>query len=261
MLCVIEKCAWVLGNLEDLEFFKLPRLCRGFNLIMLVERGTCKVTLGNQKKPFELHAGEIALLPANTEIYREVITTLTFYQFAFYTNSEHPIYRAALSGKLVLTKEQSEAVFQSIRGAYPLTNNNELIEQIIGYIFTQNYLFGKSKKDNPKDLSQAVIDTIQYMNQHLGEHIDMKFLSDRVYLSHSTLICKFKNELGTTPSQYLIHLRLRYAKHLLMTTNYSITQISEMCGYSNPFYFTNAFHKYARKNPTDFRAYHLKDKK
>jgi AraC-like DNA-binding protein len=228
---------------------------------MLVESGTCKVTFGDVKKSFELHTGEIALLPANIEIYREAITPLTFYQFAFYSNSEHPNYRAAISGKLVLTKEQSDAIFQSIRRAYTLTNNNELIEQIIGYIFTENYLFGKSKKDDPKVLSQAVTDTIQYMNQHLGERIDIESIAERVYLSHSALISKFKNELGTTPSKYLIHLRLRYAKHLLMTTNYSITQISEMCGYSNPFYFTNAFHKYAKKNPTDFRAYHLKDKK
>ncbi|MBE6549396.1 MAG: helix-turn-helix transcriptional regulator [Ruminococcaceae bacterium] len=246
---------------EDLKVFKYPIIYRGFNLIMLVESGTCKVTLGDKKKSFELHAGEIALMPANTEIHREVIDALTFYQIAFYTNLENPIYRVALSGKLVLTKEQSDVIFQSIRRAYPLTNNNELIEQIIGYIFTENYLFGKSKKDSPKVLSEAVTDTIQYMNQHLSERIEMEYLAERVYLSHCTLIYKFKNELGTTPAKYLIHLRLRYAKHLLMTTNYSITQISEMCGYSNPFYFTNAFHKYAKKNPTDFRAYHLKDKK
>lgn len=248
---------------ENRNEFKHPKICRGWDIMMLVESGSCKVEIGDgdEKTAFELNAGEIALLPANTEIYREVITTSSFYQISFYTNQKNYIYNAALLGKFTLTKEQSETVFQGIRRAYLLTNNNELVEQIIGFLFTENYLFGKSKNDSPRVLSEAVKDTIQYMNQHLSEKIDMDILSARVYLSHSTLIWKFKNELGTTPSQYLIHLRLRYAKHLLLTTNYSITQISEMCGYSNPFYFTNAFRNYARKNPTDFRAYHLKDKK
>ena len=93
----------------------------------------------------------------------------------------------------------------------------------------------------------------------LDEKIDIDIHAANVYLSHSALIWKFRQELNTTPSQYLIHIRLRYAKHLLINTNYSITQISELCGYTNPFYFTNAFRKYTGKNPTSFREHHLNE--
>lgn len=246
---------------EGLEAFKLPRLHLHWDMMILVEKGTCKIICGKDGEPIELNGGEITILPADNEIYREAITPLTFYQFTFSTNKDHAFYRAALSKKITLPKEQMTAIFQGLRRAYPIISNSELIEHYIGYVFAQNYLFGNLSKKNGKILSKEVTDTIRYLNLHIGDKIDMDFLAARVYLSHSALIWKFKQELNTTPSQYFIHLRLRYAKHLLINTNHSITQISELCGYSNPFYFTNAFRKYAGKNPTSFREYHLNDRK
>ena len=246
---------------ENLDAFRRPNLQLGFDLLMLVEDGSCTVFCGGRKKPFTLVRGDVALLPANFEIHREVLSTLTFYQFAFYGEPDHPFYRAAGSGKLALTREQREAIFQSVRRAYLRTGSRELMAQIIGYIFAENCLFGKSSQESVEPLSEEVSNTVQYLNRHLGERIDMNSLAARVYLSHSALIWKFKHELGTTPSQYLIHLRLRNARHLLLTTNSSIAEIAEICGYANPYYFTNAFHRYAGRSPTDFRAYHLKNKK
>ena len=140
-----------------------------------------------------------------------------------------------------------------------LPNNQELITHIIEHIFAEYYLFGKSKKTSLKPLSNEVTGTINYMNRNLDKKIDMDQLASRVFLSHSGLIWKFKKELNTTPLHYLNLLRLRYAKQLLLTHPYNITQISELCGYSNPFYFTNLFHKHTGMSPTEFRKFHTKD--
>ena len=86
----------------------------------------------------------------------------------------------------------------------------------------------------------------------------MDELAAHVFLSHSGLIWKFKNELNTTPSNYLIILRLQHAKQLLLNYSYNITEISEMCGYQSPYYFTKAFHRHVGMSPTQFRKYHLK---
>ena len=86
---------------EDLQKFILPRLHLRWDMIMIVEKGACKIICGKDGKPFELREGEIALLPANNDIYREAITPLTFYQFSFNTTQDHPFYKAALSKKIV----------------------------------------------------------------------------------------------------------------------------------------------------------------
>ncbi len=59
---------------EGLEVFKFPNIKATWDVMMFLESGSCKVSCGNNVKPFELHAGEIALLPTNTEIHREALS-------------------------------------------------------------------------------------------------------------------------------------------------------------------------------------------
>ena len=245
---------------EKTDAFKFPVLKLRYDMIMMVEEGSCSVLLEGRKKPYTLSKNEIAYIPANTEMRRSITTPLTYYYLSFYSQADHPFCRSILPGKLTLPSDVTASIFRSIRRAYPLVNNREPISHVIEHIFAENYLFGKTKKVNFKPLSEEVKKAIRYMTLNISDSIDMHELAAQVYLSHSGLIWKFRQELGTTPSQYLIQLRLQYAKQLLLNQNYSIVQISEKCGYSSPYYFTNAFHKYAGMSPTEFRARHLRGK-
>ena len=118
---------------------------------------------------------------------------------------------------------------------------------------------GRSKKTKLVPFSEEITSTVNYINRNLDKPLDVDDLAARVYLSHSGLIWKFKKELGTTPSHYISLQRLRHAKQLLLNyPNYTVTQVAELCGYSNPFYFTNQFREYSGKSPTEFRRFHLK---
>ena len=129
------------------------------------------------------------------------------------------------------------------------------------FLFLLFYLFVKTKKTSFRNFSEEITSTVNYMNRNLDKKLDMDELAARVYLSHSGLIWKFRKELDTTPLQYLNMLRLRNAKQLLLNHSYSITEISEMCGYSTPYYFTNLFHKHLGMSPTEFRNFYLKNGK
>ena len=242
---------------EKTEAFQFPVLKLRYDMMMLIEEGTCSVLLEGRQKPFKLSKNEIAYIPANTEICRSISEPLTYYHLSFYSQAEHPFCRSMLPGKLNLPSDVTASIFQSIRRAYPLVNNRELISHVIEHIFAENYMFGKTKQVHLKPLSDEVKQVIRYMTQNIAQSIDMHELASRVYLSHSALIWKFRKELGTTPSQYLIQLRLQYAKQLLLNQNYTIAQISGLCGYSNPYYFTNAFHRHTGMSPTEFRVQYL----
>lgn len=43
------------------------------------------------------------------------------------------------------------------------------------------------------------------------------------------------------------------AKHLLLSSNLSISEISFSIGYENPLYFSRLFRKYTGSSPTEFR--------
>ena len=244
---------------ENIVEFKTTVFKRQWNILILITDGEYSIQLENRRNPIVLKAGDIAFIPSNTHFERAVVSApVSYYHIAFYSQSDHPFYLSTSAGKINMPEAQLASIFKSVEYAFLLPNNKELITHLIERIFVENYMFGKSKRRTLQPFSEEITSTINYMNRNLSKKIDIDELAARVYLSHSGLIWKFKKELDTTPLQYLNMLRLRYSKQLLLSHAYSITQISEMCGYSNPYYFTNMFHKYAGMSPTEYRAFYLK---
>ena len=65
-----------------------------------------------------------------------------------------------------------------------------------------------------------------------------------------TIFQKFTNE---TPISYLSEYRLKKGIDLLLTTDKTITEICFDIGFSNPSYFTEAFHKVYKCTPSEYR--------
>lgn len=70
-------------------------------------------------------------------------------------------------------------------------------------------------------------------------------------VSPSLLYQKMKSLTGQSPTDFIRAIRLTYAMELLNSRKYSVTEISEMCGFSSANYFSTAFKKYFGKSPAD----------
>ncbi len=92
---------------------------------------------------------------------------------------------------------------------------------------------------------------------HIGEHIDKSCpigeLSALLGMSEDSFYRLFKTTIGKAPKDYLISERLRRARILLIETGLSVTEISHLCGYENPFYFSTLFHGKYGSSPTAYR--------
>lgn len=242
---------------EKIAEFKTVTTVSEWDWLIIVTEGAFSIHPHTKSKPVVLQKNEIAFIPSGVEFDRKAIASVSFYNLFFHAQKDHPFYTGAPLGKLPLPPKQAEAIVESVKRASILPFDREPVTHIIQHIFTENYLFGSKDKDRAYTLSDKVEEAIRYMRNNLDKKIDMEEVAAHVYLSHSGLIWKFKQELDTTPSHYLTLLRLRYAKQLLLNYSYNITEISEMCGYQNPYYFTNAFRKYAGRSPTEFRKYHM----
>jgi AraC-like DNA-binding protein len=238
---------------ENISEFHNMRMKRNWDILIIVLDGTYSIQPVGRKKPFYLQKNEIAFIPSSTEFEREVISPLTYYHISFRAQGDHPFRMGLPISKLSIPKEQVIPIVNSMEHAFPMPDNRELITHIIERIFAENYLFGKSKRVNLPHLSEEILSTIRYMNAHLSESLSMDELAARVYLSHTGLIWKFHRELGCTPQQYLISLRIRLAKQLLLESDLPIAQIAQRCGYANAYYFSNAFRTCTGISPSAFR--------
>lgn len=66
----------------------------------------------------------------------------------------------------------------------------------------------------------------------------------------------FSETLDTTPTKYLMTVRIDYAKKLLCETTLSMLQICERCGYSDQSYFTKLFRETTGISPFKYRKNH-----
>ena len=76
----------------------------------------------------------------------------------------------------------------------------------------------------------------------------------RANLSVSHTASIFRSAVGTSITDYIKHQRCAKARELLMTTNYPITQIGRLVGYSDPLYFSRQFTSVNGVSPRAFRA-------
>ena len=141
-----------------------------------------------------------------------------------------------------------EATSQSM--SYELVCHNLLEILLIKILRHQHFDLevGKQSKAT-KDVSfiKHYLETYYHESIQLEDLASMTHLS-RFYISHS-----FKKEIGMSPMEYLIAIRIKESKILLRTTNYSISQVADIVGFTTPTYFSKQFRKSTGISPTDYR--------
>lgn len=127
-------------------------------------------------------------------------------------------------------------------------------------ILIHRQLLTKPRKKNPAimdDMAQAA----EYFRAHYNKPISIEDYAASHNISVSWFIQNFKQYTNTTPAQYVQLLRITNAKFLLETTNYNISEISNLIGYENPLYFSRFFRKQFGVSPSQFRKQLLKTEK
>lgn len=207
------------------------------NDLIIVNPNVSHTELGNSDKPLEyIVLGINGLQFKNSETEKEENYTIHNFgpqkdEFCFYLK---------LLLKEVQTKSQN---FESIC--------QNLLEIIIWNLLrsTKTSLSVAPEKKITKECRFIE----QYLNEHFTEDITLQKLSNLTYLNKYYLVHAFKNYKGTSPINYLIDKRIDEAKHLLGTTNYPISKIATLVGFSSQSYFSQVFRKELNMSPNEYR--------
>ena len=62
----------------------------------------------------------------------------------------------------------------------------------------------------------------------------------------------FLNAFGISPKEYIIQKRIEYAKDLLLSGDFSVLEVSKMCGYTEPCHFSREFSKRVGASPNQY---------
>ena len=104
-----------------------------------------------------------------------------------------------------------------------------------------------SKARNPIERS------LSYINASYTEDIHIPDLAAMENLSNSRYHVIFREIVGSSPSKYIISLRMRHACELLVSTDMPIKQISLLVGYPDPHFFSKIFKANLHVSPLEYR--------
>ncbi len=117
----------------------------------------------------------------------------------------------------------------------------------------------ESKGVLPKPSAPTLDDIfLQKIRQAIEAKIDnpelgVTHLCDAVNLSHTQLFRKLKALTGENPTLFIRKVRLQKAFQLLQTTEINVSEIAYAVGFSDPNYFSRAFHEEFGKAPSAIR--------
>lgn len=94
---------------------------------------------------------------------------------------------------------------------------------------------------------------LTYLQQNYAEPIRLEDLARQFHLSEKYLSRYFKQHFHLTLTQYLMHLRLTHARHLLETGNLPVTEVALQSGFSNVSHFIRSFHAAFQMSPLQYR--------
>lgn len=112
---------------------------------------------------------------------------------------------------------------------------NELVLSLL-----KKYSVNKSRKF-PASHSLSWIKS--YCSFHLSEPLSLADMAKRAGLSQSRFCAIFRQEFGIAPHQYLLQLRIEHAQELLRSTELSLFEIAEYCGFADAQHFSKVFKK------------------
>lgn len=101
---------------------------------------------------------------------------------------------------------------------------------------------------------QKLQPSIMYLEEHYCSSFSEDKLSDLCKMSKTYFRRLFKKVYKETPVQYRSRLRIGRACDLLLSGFYSVEQVSELCGYDDPAYFSRIFKKSTGLSPSKYKT-------
>ena len=158
------------------------------------------------------------------------------------------------NGKEILQKlNQVEEAFDRKRFCYELKIKGLLCEAFAVILYGHRQELTKFVPANLQEL-ERLEKMLNYLNMHFTEVISLQDLADQVHLSREVCCRFFKKMTGKTITGYLEEYRTNKSFSLVQSGQYSMTQITEMVGFSNPSRFASAFRKRFGCNPGEYHS-------
>lgn len=104
-----------------------------------------------------------------------------------------------------------------------------------------------------KQINSDIQKVLDYIEENYSEPISIDDMTEYIHVSKYHFIRSFRRVMGVPPYTYLTTYRITVAKKLLLTTDYTVQEISEKCGFLDASNFIAQFKKHTGLKPMAYK--------
>ena len=136
-----------------------------------------------------------------------------------------------------------------------LLDNRSRLARLIGSQQTEEP--GQEETDALRKLNKLDRNFLEKVNRVIEENMslermDIAFIADKMCMSHSTLYRKVKALMNISVNELVRDAKMRHAATLLESGEYTVTEVSDMTGFSSVPYFRQRFKEKYGMSPSEF---------
>lgn len=235
---------------------ELAEFCRMY----FITEGSGWVKVG--KREFTPQSGQMVILPAGSNISFSTIAGERFSKYWCHftaTVGEMNLFKLVALPVVIDIHDKSRVIslFQKLISHY---NSHEVTSvlsvqsvmlELLVYYLSQTRICDIQEGSIPS--AHKMNSVISYIEQHLAEDLSVEQLAGLAHFHPNYFIRMFKTLFGMPPIHYVNRMRMESAKHLLLTTNRSVSSIAEEIGLQL-YYFSRVFKKHSGFTPSEFRG-------
>ncbi len=111
-----------------------------------------------------------------------------------------------------------------------------------------------SKVSSSRQQKHTLLEAVfQYIEKNISDpELSNEKLAKQIGISEVYLRKLFVTHCKTTPKQYVLDIRIKKSKQLLVDTSSSVAEIAEECGFSSVYHFCRSFKQRTGKTPTQY---------
>ena len=242
-------------NINNVIYYKPKHLAkyRGklpFYEIMYYAEGESVISFNGEK--YEMSENKILYLPKgiDNEDYSIFIKKpVKLYNIYFDTDSQLPQKPMVISAKSAEIANLFEKIFHTW-----VYKKECYYYKAVRYFYNIAELV---KKSQPFYLNSKKYELLKKSEDFMLTHYcDYKFnfkeMQKITGLSYSYFKKLFIEKYGMPPVKYVNKLKINRACELLISNRFTVSEISEMCGFENTYYFSTVFKNYMGVSPKQF---------
>lgn len=225
--------------------FKTKR--RNINVISCRTDGGAEFTFGD--RTISVSDGDVLYIPKRTEYSQKTEgETIIAIHIRMYSQTAAEVEFASVKNKDNIISSFNE-IYSEWTKKLPGYRQRALgiLYRVMGDIKFEQCM----SIDNPYS---KIINSVTYIKSHFTlPNLTVSDIADKSNISEIYFRKLWRKCCDITPAQYIVKLRINFAKALLSGSEYTVSEIAEQCGFSDSKYFSTVFKRLTGTTPSEYR--------